>query len=109
MIIEMYFNKVMSLLKEVLDTQKEEMLNAAKLIKDALKNDKLIHVYGTGHSQVLAVEVFYRAGGLVPVNAMLDLGSSIYTGALKSTGIERLYGYAKVFSYLRFIAFINRL
>ena len=96
MIIEMYFNKVMSLLKEVLDTQKEEMLKAAKLIKDALKNDKLIHVYGTGHSQVLAVEVFYRAGGLVPVNAMLDLGSSIYTGALKSTGIERLYGYAKV-------------
>ena len=35
------------------------------------KGGGLLHVFGCGHSQMYAMEVFYRAGGLVPVNAIL--------------------------------------
>ena len=94
--MDKYFDEVISLLNKVRETQRDKILEAAKLVKEALKKDKLIHVYGTGHSQVLAIEVFYRAGGFVPVNAILDLGSSVYGGAMKSTGVERLQGYAKI-------------
>jgi len=94
--MDKYFDGVISLLNKVRETQRDKILEAAKLVKEALKKDKLIHVYGTGHSQVLAIEVFYRAGGFVPVNAILDLGSSVYGGAMKSTGVERLQGYAKI-------------
>mgnify|MGYP003873261029 CR=1 FL=1 len=96
MLMDKYFDGVISLLNRVRETQRDKILEAAKLVKEALKKDKLIHVYGTGHSQVLAIEVFYRAGGFVPVNAILDLGSSVYGGAMKSTGVERLQGYAKI-------------
>ena len=96
MLMDKYFDGVISLLNKVRETQRDKILEAAKLVKEALKKDKLIHVYGTGHSQVLAIEVFYRAGGFVPVNAILDLGSSVYGGAMKSTGVERLQGYAKI-------------
>ncbi len=96
MIIDDFFEGVMNLLKKVKETQKEVMLKVAELIKDVLKEDKLIHIYGSGHSQILAQEVFYRAGGLVPINAMLDLGTSVYAGALKSTSVERLPGYGKL-------------
>jgi len=95
-LMDKYFDGVISLLNRVRETQRDKILEAAKLVKEALKKDKLIHVYGTGHSQVLAIEVFYRAGGFVPVNAILDLGSSVYGGAMKSTGVERLQGYAKI-------------
>lgn len=96
MIIDEFFEKVVDLLKKVKDAQKENMIKAAELVKNALKEDRLIHIFGCGHSQILAQEVFYRAGGLVPINAMLDLGTSLYTGALKSTPAERLPGYAKM-------------
>ena len=40
-----------------------------------------------------AYEMFYRAGGLVPVNAILDPGTLISMGARRSTIIERTPGY----------------
>jgi len=94
--MDKFFDGVISLLNAVREKERENILKAATLVKDCLKNDKIIHVYGTGHSQVLAVEIFCRAGGLVPVNGILDIGSSVYAGALKSTGVERLPGYANI-------------
>ena len=33
----------------------------------------MVHVFGSGHSHMMAEEVFYRAGGLWAFNAMLDI------------------------------------
>ena len=41
-----------------------------------------------------AEEVFYRAGGLVPVNPILEPSLSLRPSAPKSTWFERLEGYA---------------
>jgi uncharacterized phosphosugar-binding protein len=58
--------------------------------------DKLIHVIGTGgHSNLGAEEMFWRAGGLVPINAILDPGTALIHGALRSNFVERSSGYAK--------------
>ncbi|NIN64435.1 MAG: sugar isomerase domain-containing protein, partial [Anaerolineae bacterium] len=48
-----------------------------------------------GHSYIAGEEIFYRAGGLVPVNAILDPGVSLAPGAIRSTKVERTPGYAK--------------
>jgi uncharacterized phosphosugar-binding protein len=56
----------------------------------------LLHVFGTGgHSYIAGEEVFYRAGGLVPVNSILDPGVSLAEGAVRSTFVERTPGYAR--------------
>ncbi|MCC6057543.1 MAG: sugar isomerase domain-containing protein [Desulfurococcaceae archaeon] len=62
---------------------------------EAEENDKFIYVFGTGHSMMMAMEMFYRADGLVRVYPVLDLSISGFNGALKSTFIERVTGYAE--------------
>ena len=88
-------NLVFDLIDRVLKEEKENMERAADLITDAMLHDGFLYVFGTGHSMILALEVFYRAGGLVRVYPLLDISISAFNGALKSTLLERVPGYAK--------------
>src|SRR5205807_1937172 len=67
----------------------EQVEQAAGVIAEALRNDGIIHVFGSGHSSLLAQEVFFRAGGLVAVNAILDARLGFERGAVESTEFER--------------------
>ena len=49
-----------------------------------------VHAFGTGHSHMLAEELFYRAGGLVRVRPILFEGLMLHAGAELSTRLERL-------------------
>lgn len=67
---------------------------AAQLVADALEAERTIHVFGTGHSHMLAEELFYRAGGLVRVSPILFEGLMLHASAPLSTSLERLHGLA---------------
>jgi uncharacterized phosphosugar-binding protein len=54
-----------------------------------------VHTFGSGHSHLIAEEAFFRAGGLVPVNPVLDDGLMFLRGALESTRAEREPGLAR--------------
>ena len=43
-----------------------------------------------------AMEIFFRAGGLLHINAILDEGTMLSSGALRSMAIERTAGYGKI-------------
>jgi uncharacterized phosphosugar-binding protein len=90
-----YLNTVGSLLQRVHDEQLPTLNAAAARIAECIISDGLWHVFGTGHSQLLAAELFYRAGGLVPVNAILDLPLSVMVNARRSTWLERVPGYGE--------------
>jgi uncharacterized phosphosugar-binding protein len=76
--------------------EQEAIDRAADLMAEAIKRDQLIHVIGPGgHSNIGAYEMFYRAGGLVPINAILDPGTLLSMGARRSTIIERTPGYGQ--------------
>lgn len=90
-----YIKEIEENIQRIKDTQMESIEKAAYFIKESLKNDGVLHVFGCGHSQMYAEEVFYRAGGLVPVNAILEPALSLRPEAPKSTWFERLGGYAK--------------
>lgn len=90
-----YIEQIEEIIKRVKATQMDAINEASLLIKEAIKNDRLIHIFGCGHSQMYAEEVFYRAGGLVAVNAILEPSLSLRPEATKSTWFERLDGYAK--------------
>ncbi|WP_257348941.1 SIS domain-containing protein [Pseudalkalibacillus decolorationis] len=78
--------------------QEEENINkAARLIAQQIKNDKLVFAYGPGgHSNLGSQELFFRAGGLMHVSAILDEGTLLSGGALRSMAIERTPGYGKI-------------
>lgn len=91
---EFYRDTVVGLLQKIEEEEQGTIDRAADVMAQAIKEDKLIHVIGPGgHSNMGAYELFYRAGGLVPVNAILDPGTLISMGALRSTIIERTPGY----------------
>lgn len=66
---------------------------AAGVLSQCIASDGIVHVFGSGHSAMLAQEVFHRAGGLVPFNAMLDINLTIF-GTAHATRLERMEGYA---------------
>ena len=79
-----YKEAVSNIINRVWNEERENMELASDLIVETILDDKLIYVFGTGHSMLLAMEMFTRSGGLVQVYPMLDLSVSGYNGALKS-------------------------
>ena len=68
---------------------------AAEEMARSIMADNMIHVIGPGgHSNMAAEEVIWRAGGLAPINAILDPGTNLIHGAKRSNVIERTPGYA---------------
>ena len=72
----------------------DKVRQAAELIAAALEEGGIIHLFGSGHSSLLAQEVFYRAGGLVAINPLLDPRLGFEQGAVESTEFEREAGHA---------------
>ena len=94
--LESYYAGVLDTLEQIRRSETEKIREAGGLIGDSLAKGGLLHVFGTGgHSYIAGEEVFYRAGGLVPVNAILDPGVSLACGAVRSTKVERTPGWVK--------------
>lgn len=91
-----YLDAAIALLNEILDTQQEAIQEAGRLCADAIAGGGLIHVFGTGHSHMLAEELYDRAGGLLSVNPILVGDLMLHEGGLRSGPLERLPGLAEV-------------
>jgi uncharacterized phosphosugar-binding protein len=91
-----YFDLVRELLDEVQRSEQESMEQAAMLIACAIARGRVLHYFAAGHSHILGEEMFYRAGGLAPVNAIMEPSLMVSNGASKSSKLECLHGLAKV-------------
>jgi len=84
-------------IQETLDkiaAETESIDAGATLVADAIARGELVHVIGPGgHSNMAVEEVLWRAGGLAPINAILDPGTNVIHGAKRSNIIERCPGY----------------
>lgn len=94
----MKYQEYYSVVKEQLERQISEegasIEKAAEYCAASVASERVIHVFGCGHSQMFAMEVFYRAGGLVPVNALLIPHLALFPKAKLSTMQERIEGFA---------------
>jgi uncharacterized phosphosugar-binding protein len=91
---ERYFELVIDLLGRLRLSQRDAVARAAEAVAATLAADGVVHLFGTGHSHLLAEEVFYRAGGLMAIEAMLDPSVLLSAGARHSTVTERSPGAA---------------
>ena len=94
MIGNKYLEFVMSKLKEVQETQSENIEKAADLIVESCKKGGRFYVFGSGHSHMVAEELYIRAGGLAYVQGILPPELMLHEMPNKSTYLERLDGYA---------------
>ncbi len=90
------FDVIRGIVDEIERTQTIALQRAAQITADSLTRDGILHVFGTGHSHMMAEEAFLRAGGLAQVNAILDPGLMLHLSAIGSTQVERLENYTPI-------------
>lgn len=95
MIFESYFEKNIEILQTVFATQKEKILQAAEMAAQTIQKDGIIYIFGCGHSHLIAMDNFYRAGGLCNVCPILDSDLMLHDGAAKSSHMEKMQGLAE--------------
>lgn len=91
-----YLPKIMELLSKIEEEQYENLCAAARLMAQAIAQDRLIHVYGGGGHTTLPVgEMFFRAGGLCCINPCMETGLSVFNQAQKYLALERCVNYGR--------------
>jgi uncharacterized phosphosugar-binding protein len=89
-----YRNTIAEILDKILG-EIETIQKASRVVAESIAREEPIHVIGPGgHSNMAVEEVLWRAGGLAPINAILDPGTNLIHGAKRSNFIERTPGYA---------------
>lgn len=91
-----YAHSVQSILQVIQEQEMDRILEAAGVLADAVAQDRIVYTFGTGHSHVIAEDVAYRAGGLVPVDAILEAALTGHEKVRQSEFMERVEGIAKV-------------
>jgi uncharacterized phosphosugar-binding protein len=95
MVFKNYIEGLQSVLERIKQEQGQNIELAGSILAEAISNDGIIHTFGTGHSHIIAEEVFFRAGGIAAVNPILDERLIFLKGALESTRAERESGLAQ--------------
>ena len=91
-----YHQASTALLDQIVEANKKVLPKAIEWMAKTIIKDRIIHTFGTGHSHIIGLELFVRAGGLSNVNAFLDSIIMTSEGARRSAEIERISGVSKV-------------
>ena len=92
-----YLSTVIEYIRRIQKEERDNLDAAARLMAKQISEDRLVHVFGPGgHSNLATQEVFFRAGGLMHMNAILDEGTLLSNGALRSMAIERTPDYGRI-------------
>lgn len=91
-----YIDEIKKLINKLSTEQDKQLKRASKMIADVIENDRIIHTLGTGHSQMIAMEMFGRASNIANVNAIMDDLVLLANGARRSGEIEQVSGLAEI-------------
>lgn len=95
MIFDAYYDKTVGVLERIRTTQREKIAEAAAVAQRTIEKGGIIYIFGCGHSHLIAMDNFYRAGGLCNVSPILDVSLMLHDGAAKSSTLEKMPGLAE--------------
>jgi uncharacterized phosphosugar-binding protein len=81
---------------QLVSRQEGKMETCAGKIFESLKNGGVLHVFGSGHSNMVTEELFHRAGGLIPVNPLFEPMLMPSAGPRRVGPLERMEGVGKI-------------
>lgn len=86
-LITAFHGQVTAQLQAIVEQERAHIEAAGKAVADAIAADHNVYTFGSGHSELVAREAMWRAGGLAPMIAIQD-----HTGG----DAERIEGVAKL-------------
>ncbi|MFV0287034.1 MAG: sugar isomerase domain-containing protein [Demequina sp.] len=90
-----YLSTVVRTLEDAIREESVRLSLAAEAIAEALVAGRTLHTFGSGHSNLLSEELFYRAGGLKSVRPLFFEGLMLHGSNRLATQLERLPGLAE--------------
>lgn len=90
-----YFSNIRNILSQIEETCAQQIEDASDLFANAIAQGRKIYLFGTGHSHMLAEELFYRAGGLLNIQPIFVEELMLHVSASESTIAERKEGLAR--------------
>lgn len=93
---DLFFHKTAELLARLHETQEPVLRQAAELIYERISQGGRFYATGTGHSHMMAEELYSRAGGLAFVRMIAPPEFTLDAHPMKSTLVERIPQYAQV-------------
>lgn len=90
-----YLERALDIARTAATTQLPSVRAAADAIADSLVAGGRLWAFGTGHSHMMAEELWGRAGGLEGVRPILEPALMLHEGLLKSSLLERQAGLAE--------------
>lgn len=91
-----YFEIMQDVVEKVLETQEEAITQAADILTQATKEGGIIHLFGSGHSSLIAEDVFWRAATLANVHAIFESAVAGINEVTKTSKLEKLEGIGQV-------------
>lgn len=96
-IIDNYFLRIEEIMKETFECEKANMERAAEAIANANESGNSIFAFGCNHAGLLALELFYRTGGMVTINPIRAPGMMLEVSPITmSSELERIPDYGRV-------------
>lgn len=95
--LKRYLDTITEMMERIVELNEDELARVVDETSRRVRDDKLIYVYGPGgHANIASQEAFFRAGGLMNISAILDEGTLLSSGALRSMSMERTPGYGRI-------------
>jgi uncharacterized phosphosugar-binding protein len=91
-----------SVLDQVATTQMDAIEAASRIFADSIAADRLVHVFGSGHSRMNTEEMFPRIGSYPGFHPIAELAVSNHVGVVGPNGLrqamylEKVPGFARV-------------
>lgn len=94
---ESYYSRVTEIMSQVFRQEKDAMEQAAEKLAQANREKRSIFAFGCNHAGLIALELFYRTGGMVTVNPVRAPGMMLEVSPVTmSSELERIPDYGKV-------------
>jgi len=91
--MDKYIELVENRLRQIIETQQPKINEAGARLAEAIREDRLIYVFGAGgHTSLVVGEMFFRIGGLANVCPIVDYSLSALSQARKFIALERAAG-----------------
>ncbi len=92
--IKNYAGMIFEIMNRIIEEESDSIEKASDEIARAIENKGFIYIFGSGHSSLIALEAFYRAGSLANIYPLIDLSLAGLSGAFRSSFLEKVSGYA---------------
>ena len=78
---KVFKDEVKKLIEKIYETQAANIDATAEIMTNAIKKGGVIHIYGSGHSVGLGIDITNRPGCLVPIHIM-EMTDFVYYGGV---------------------------